>query len=127
MNMTNEITDAWAQTMTGTEIDVPRFVDELLAVLQQVRTVAGRLVGDDAIEIMAGATAATLRTDAPRSKLRMTCARLAVVFRGESPHPPALYGDHLTQQVDTRGGRVLAELEMKNTAAEAWFVLRLVS
>jgi hypothetical protein len=40
--------------MTGIEIDVPRFVDELLAVLQQVRTIAGRLVGDDTIEIVAG-------------------------------------------------------------------------
>lgn len=80
------------ERLVGRRIDGIGFVDELLAITPQVSELCCRPAADRGLRFeLRGHDPFEVELDANRGKLRMLCARLAVLFQ-ESGHDPMLYG-----------------------------------
>jgi hypothetical protein len=121
--MSSELAASWSRTMAGTEIDVESFVGDVLAALARGSRVEGRLHGATEIELSAGAESTRFEADAASGTFRMVCARLVVLFGGDTLDPRSPYGGPLSAELQHRGKRVGAALEFSNTVGEAWFRL----
>jgi hypothetical protein len=80
------------QRLLGRKIDVVSFVEELLAVTTEVGEVTCRRAGDHGLCFeLNGSDPFTVDVDGNRGKLRMACARLAVLCQ-ENGHDFMIYG-----------------------------------
>lgn len=111
----------WSRTMTGNDVDVERFADVLLGSLLHATPIAGRLCSGGEIEVTVGGDSVRFAADGANAKLRMLCARLAVVFGGASQHPPCLYGGHLVALLQVGDAVLDAVLDFENGSEGAWF------
>jgi hypothetical protein len=122
--MNKEISDAWSSTILGRELDVEKFVHILLSALPRAGVISGRLFGENEVEVTLGASKLTLKADAAKAKMRMICARLAVVFDVASRNPGALYGGHFAARVRSGEVPIDAELDFRNVADDPWFCVK---
>jgi hypothetical protein len=107
--------------MAGIEVDVVRFVDTLIAIALDTGCVAA-MVHDETVVFSEGAFHGEISTEAAGGKVRMICARMAILFGGGSP---PLYGGHIKEK--QRIGQTEAEIDLyfRNDAAP-WFRLTVV-
>lgn len=118
--------------LAGRKIDVVRFVDELLLLADTLGEVRCSPADDDRLRFaIPGAAPFDVPLDRARSKLRMLCARLAVLCEGGSETTP--YGgqgnipDRETREssTDTNVPPALERnVQFVNTAAEVGFTLQ---
>jgi len=113
--MVEGIADAWLRLMSGDRIEAVAFVDILVEHAIGGGTLTGTVTDATTVEFVS-VTTARLQDDSARAKLRMVCARLAVVFGGASRSPPLLYGGRLVKQLSHRGARYDAAFEFDNSA-----------
>lgn len=120
--------------MVGRKIDAVGFLEELLAIATQVGELRCDFVGEYGLRFQLGsADPFEVELDGNRSKLRMLCARLAVLCQ-ESGHDFMLYGGEGTidrtvkaHPTDREGDPIYYFLtwqaRWKNTPGEHWFVI----
>jgi hypothetical protein len=120
-----------ANLSSNHQVDVVHFVDELLLVTAEV--------GEIKCSLSAGAQGLCFQTQEQpswevelgraNSKLRMICARLAVLCGGD---PPSLYGGEGTLAVDMPAdsengekstNRILLQVQFDNKPGNVWFTL----
>jgi hypothetical protein len=81
------------ERLAGRRIDAVRFVEELLAIVTQVGELWCGPAGDQGLRFeIRGHDPFEVGLDANRSKLRMLCARLAVLCQDENGSDSMLYG-----------------------------------
>jgi hypothetical protein len=120
------------ELMRGNRIDGVRFVDRLLLLASGAGEVRCVPVGDDRLRFTVAAEAPfEIDLDRARGKLRMVCARLAVLCSGEAA--PALYGGQGTIAVganadlgDGKNGkdRAVVKVDFANTPGDVRFTLQ---
>jgi hypothetical protein len=120
--------------LLGRKIDVVTFVEELLAISTQVGEMTCRRVDNRGLRFeVSGIQACEVEVDANVGKLRMCCARIAVLC-GENGHELMIYGGQGTIQrtakvelVQNESEQLLYHLLWKarwmNTPGEHWFTL----
>lgn len=119
----DDVAGAWAEAVVSKEVDVDAFVRELLRAVASGATVAAHAGSRSRIELTAGYDTKLLEADSASAKLRMICARLAVLFSERRGTVPPLYGGQTEGELFVDGARMRARLELSNTSDDVGFVV----
>lgn len=120
--MTSQVAEAWKRGMMGPDADVDEIVSAALGVIVSGGPVEARQ-GHGRIEFLEPPASCVVASVHAEGKLRMVCARLAVVFGEAAAEPPCLYGGTIEAHVPVDGAIVHARLEMMNRPGIVWFKL----
>jgi len=99
--------------MSGSDIDVGRFVDAMVGIALDVGCVAVEVTNGRLI-VAEGDHQEETATESATGKLRMVCARLAVVFGAGTR---GLYGGRLQGKQRTGEKEAIIELDFQNDTA----------
>jgi hypothetical protein len=119
--MSQKLADAWYELMSGTELNGVAFVDQLLREAVVYGLATGRHLDPSQIEFATGGQATIVTTEDTTGKLRMVCARLAVIFGESSREAPTLYGGHVIGTIQIGNAAVNFDLEHSNRPGDVWF------
>lgn len=132
MNPRDELAALVRNLFSGNKIDVVHFVDELLRFTCAVGEIhCSPAEGDRLRFAIAAGSPFEIDLDCARGKLRMICARLAVLCA--SGATPAVYGGEGTIAVDipadSENGdkstdQVVLQVQFDNKPGKVWFTLR---
>ena len=131
MNPNDELAALFHDRLRGNKFDLVRFVDELLLFAGAVCEIHCAPAGEDRLRF-AVASESPFEIDLERAmgKLRMICARLAVLCGGP---PASLYGGEGTIAVDVNADskngdkstdQVVLQVHFDNKPGKVWFTLR---
>lgn len=120
--MTSQVAEAWKRGMMGPDADVDAVVSAALGVIVGGRPVEARL-GHGRIAFLEPPAGGVVASAHAKGKLRMVCARLAVIFGEAAAESPRLYGGTTEAHVPVDGAIIHARLEMMNRPGVVWFKL----
>jgi hypothetical protein len=126
MSQSSRIQDLVHAKLTGRKIDVVGFVDELLDAANKFNETRCCLATDQSLRFELGDQVCDIELDAARAKLRMLCARLAVLCGETAAGPVSPYGASGTIACPGRPSYRWA-VRFKNTPGEQEFAIALVA
>jgi hypothetical protein len=108
----------WQETMSSAELEIDHFIAQVL-LGEPSLPISVRLLDSTQREFVVGDGTAVVAGPAVAGKLRIVCARLAVLFGAASP-----YGGEAEASVTLGSVNTRAVLEFINTAGRASFAIR---
>jgi hypothetical protein len=117
--MSNDIENTWARRMTGKDVDVAGFLDDVMK-LVPLGKVFGRVLDNSHLEFGVGDSVVRLETDAAISRMRMVCAALAVRL---GPSGANLYGGRIASRISIGDAQANLNLAFDNNPGTPWFEL----